>query len=270
MSAPLSRPALRTGFAPRDMEPLYPELWDGCQLAWCPALGPTGSTLFDFAPRKRHGTGAGLTLDTAWAPRYGYQCLTTDGTDDFVTLSTSITVDEATISVWFALHQKVTWQRIVDGKNDSGFWVGRNGSTDSIGGGFGAQNSPFGVFAAYTLGTFILLTITRSVAGVNTLYINGVAQAGTYTGNTGARTISTVAIGGNQTTSPGNERSNASYAGLMLHSRALKANEIKLMYERGPLSPCMGVRRPRQAVAATGTDTYLIRRRPSGLLTRGL
>jgi len=37
------------GFAPRDGEPLFPELWRGCVGAWNPGLGPSGAVLRDWS-----------------------------------------------------------------------------------------------------------------------------------------------------------------------------------------------------------------------------
>lgn len=43
------------GFAPRDGEPLFPELWKGCVGAWNPGLGPTGNVLRDWSGKSQHG-----------------------------------------------------------------------------------------------------------------------------------------------------------------------------------------------------------------------
>lgn len=51
------------GFAPRDGQPLYPELWKGCVGAWNPGLGVTGLTLRDQSGFGRHGT---LTNGPTW------------------------------------------------------------------------------------------------------------------------------------------------------------------------------------------------------------
>jgi len=51
------------GFAPRDGQPLYPELWRGCVGAWAPCLGPTGLTLRDWSGFSRNAT---LSTSTVW------------------------------------------------------------------------------------------------------------------------------------------------------------------------------------------------------------
>lgn len=65
------------GFAPRDGQPLYPELWRGCVGAWAPCLGPSGLTLRDWSGYANHGT---LTNGPSWGPSF----LSFDGTNDSV------------------------------------------------------------------------------------------------------------------------------------------------------------------------------------------
>jgi len=72
------------GFAPRDGQPLYPELWRGCVCSWAPCLGPTGLTLRDWSGRGNHGT---LTNGPTWSTSSGNYNLEFDGTDDVVTSS---------------------------------------------------------------------------------------------------------------------------------------------------------------------------------------
>lgn len=67
------------GFAPRDGQPLYPELWRGCVGAWAPCLGPTGLTLRDCSGFGNHGT---LTNGPIFRPTSGLQSLAFDGSND--------------------------------------------------------------------------------------------------------------------------------------------------------------------------------------------
>jgi len=72
------------GFAPRDGQPLYPELWRGCVGAWAPCLGPTGLTLRDWSGFGNHGT---LTNGPTWVSSAGRISLGFDGVDDHVAVS---------------------------------------------------------------------------------------------------------------------------------------------------------------------------------------
>ena len=67
------------GFAPRDGQPLYPELWRGCVGAWAPCLGPTGLTLLDWSGRGNHGT-ASTTAAAIWQANQGKYAARSDAT----------------------------------------------------------------------------------------------------------------------------------------------------------------------------------------------
>ena len=75
------------GFAPRDGQPLYPELWNGCVGAWAPSLGASGGRLFDWAASKNHGTLTNMDLSARWGMIAGKRGLNFDGTDDYVSIS---------------------------------------------------------------------------------------------------------------------------------------------------------------------------------------
>ena len=66
------------GFAPRDGQPLYPELWRGCVGAWCPSLGPTGLTLRDWSGFGNHGTLTNMDPGTDWVLSGGRYALDFD------------------------------------------------------------------------------------------------------------------------------------------------------------------------------------------------
>jgi len=72
------------GFAPRDGEPLFPELWRGCVGAWNPGLGPSGLRLYDWSGRGNHGTLTNMPAGTAWAATSGRHSLAFDGTNDYL------------------------------------------------------------------------------------------------------------------------------------------------------------------------------------------
>lgn len=72
------------GFAPRDGQPLYPELWRGCVGAWAPCLGPTGLTLRDWSGFGHHGTLTNMDTATDWASSSGRYAVDLDGSNDFI------------------------------------------------------------------------------------------------------------------------------------------------------------------------------------------
>ena len=88
------------GFAPRDGQPLYPELWTGCVGAWNPGLGVTGLTLRDQSGFQNNGV---LTNGPTWAASQGKYALSFDGVDDYVVSESNCNISGASaraISVW--------------------------------------------------------------------------------------------------------------------------------------------------------------------------
>jgi len=72
------------GFAPRDFAPAHPELLEGCVASWSPHLGPSGSSLFDWSGRKRHGELTGFTLSSAWVVAEKQHSLSFAGGSEYV------------------------------------------------------------------------------------------------------------------------------------------------------------------------------------------
>jgi len=89
------------GFAPRDGQPLYPELWRGCVGAWAPCLGPTGLTLRDWSSRKNNGALSGMT-SSAWVPHTGRYALSFAGagSGNRVVYANLVTAVPYTFSIW--------------------------------------------------------------------------------------------------------------------------------------------------------------------------
>jgi hypothetical protein len=72
------RPSFANGFAPRDGQAIWPELWRGCVGAWNPGLGPTGLRLYDWSPYKNHGTLTNMAANIAWSRIAGHHALDFD------------------------------------------------------------------------------------------------------------------------------------------------------------------------------------------------
>lgn len=73
-------PSYQSGYAPRDYEPAYPSLWQGCVAAYAPLLGPTGLVLRD-AVGKNDGV---LTNGPTWDISGGRYALGFDGSNDLI------------------------------------------------------------------------------------------------------------------------------------------------------------------------------------------
>ena len=90
------------GFAPRDGQPLYPELWKGCVGAWAPCLGPTGLTLRDWGGTNYHGD---LINGPLWTPRDGRYSVELDGSNDRVEITNPqrLRNQDFSLSLWVRL-----------------------------------------------------------------------------------------------------------------------------------------------------------------------
>lgn len=101
------QPSYQQGFAPRDYEPLYPELWRGCVGAWAPCLGATGTVLRDHSGYGNHGTLTNFALSgttSNWVPSGGKIALNCDGVNDHIIGSDTqnLRIPYGTITGWFS------------------------------------------------------------------------------------------------------------------------------------------------------------------------
>jgi hypothetical protein len=236
------------GFAPRDGQPLYPQLWRGCVGAWNPGLGPTGLTLLDMSGNGRHAAITNATPSTIWTTDAGKYCLDGDGTDDHVSTSFSPQFGSQpfAMSVW------------VNGENASRFGsifttrkTGFNPITENVWaithGNFftGAASQLLGFGVLQTISSYRSYVTTVNVfdslwhhIGVNwtgstaEIYVDGVALATTLTsaGSTpSANTSGNIGfLGANDgVTALADKVDDA-----RLYSRLLRTNEFKLLASR--------------------------------------
>lgn len=236
------------GFAPRDFRPAYPELWRGCVGAWCPSLGPTGSTLLDWSGRKNHGVLTNLTLATAWAMNQGNSLLINVGsTRDCVNFgNVGYIANDMTVAAW-----------VYKNSNTSGFtniWtVNRWNTTGSAGtnefslchgnANTGTDNKPlFGIevgTTAYNIAAASALSLFQwyHLCGVRRgsqieIWVNGNLD-GTTTGvSTSAITNRSRNLKLGDSDIASDLATNAYFDDLCLYDRALDAKEIKLRASR--------------------------------------
>lgn len=154
------------GFAPRDAEPEFPQLWRGCVGAWCPSLGPTGATLRDWSGRANHAT---LTNEpgTDWviAPdgKLGGAWALDFATDDLASVSGVPNTDaEATWCGWM-YHRQIKNQWLINRDVSAG--------DREMLLGFVEVGGPAARFYAFTTLSGGLIEIVHStVASINTWY----------------------------------------------------------------------------------------------------
>lgn len=139
------------GFAPRDFEPRYPELWEGCVGAWAMNLGPTGDTIKDWSGRGQHSALTNMAPGSDWIISGGHYALDFDGTND--------RADGGTLAPVVASTQVFTLS----------FWVYDNSAaTNTVFIGFGnsGNSNPLIYLQKVTNGIAFGSTTWRNTAGV--------------------------------------------------------------------------------------------------------
>lgn len=96
----MARGSYHNGFAPRDGQSRFPELWRGCIGAWAPCLGPSGLVLRDWSGFGRHGTLTTMDAASDWVIDSGRYALDFDGTNDTVDCGSGFSGANVSVSLW--------------------------------------------------------------------------------------------------------------------------------------------------------------------------
>lgn len=253
------------GFAPRDGQPLYPELWRDCVGAWAPCLGPTGLSLRDWSGRARHGVFSGMIADTAWITSAGRHCLQFGNltTQNVSVDSTSWSTVSGTLCCWVqkttataANNDYIFWSKVTSGTNriyiEIETYDGLNGvgTNPQITAAFGASvvgnvvSNP----SATSLNSWTHVGLSWSNGTPMRLWINGRNTASTAN-NYAAQSETTTEILGNY--SGGTVSFGGNVDDTRRYNRALSGNEIRtLASRRGIAYELAPRRRSRELVAA--------------------
>jgi len=236
------------GFAPRDGQPLYPELWRGCVGAWNPGLGPSGLSLRDWSGYGNHGTLTNMDAASDWVASGGRYALDFDGTDDRIPLATN-TAGAVTISLW-------VYARNINNGNGE-YYISRWGNNDIYIGSFannwiarvgnGASGQSSLAQSAATANRWTHLAARRDASTLG-LFVDGKLT----------NEVSAVGFQG-ANTSPLNLCSLTGIAffascqldGIAIYSRALANNEIAMLATRRGVAYELAPRR-RSSVAVAG------------------
>ena len=232
------------GFAPRDGQPLYPELWRGCVGAWAPCLGPTGLMLRDWSGFANHGTLTNMDSATDWIVSGGRYALDVDGTNDHVPVSNKdrcYPLGNFTYSLWLNAR--------------SGIYVLSDYNSSALQSGIAISISGMRVTAFWENGGFPqCVSTTTLVSGrwyhvgftwdgtIRSLYINGVLEAT----NTTAQSRPSSAPGKLTIGRAGDADglyASAQVADLMVWSRCLPQGQISLLSRRSGIAYELAQRR---------------------------
>lgn len=249
------------GFAPRDGRPLYPELWRGCMFAAAPCLGPTGLTLRDWSGRRNHGTLTNMDAGTDWVASQGRYALDFDGSNDYVSLATNITVYPFSVSVWWYPTDMTVFSTIFAISAATGadrrWTMEMRNNTESNFLALTAQSAPTysqtNSTASCVVNTWQHCVAVFTSATSRTIYLRG-GNSATGATNVTPAGIDTTAIGRlvNGTGPSGVNYAKGQIDDVMLFDRSLPANEIRLLSSRRGIAYELAPRR-RSSVQVTAS-----------------
>lgn len=199
MSAIVLPSSLQSGFAcPWGRTPWlqYPQLWEGCVGAWCPSLGATGGTLWDWSGYCNHGTLTNMDPASDWVVSGGQRALDFDGTNDYVDIGDRqlfTATSDFTLCAWVKwdgttgnnpiLNKAGTngnreWQLTIDTSqaNDLGFLIGNTSGSWStlhrVGSTWGGANEWHHIVGRLS-GSNVEIFIDGEPAGSSSTYSGG-------------------------------------------------------------------------------------------------
>jgi hypothetical protein len=218
----------QNGFAPRDGQPLYPELWRGCVVAWNPGLGPSGLTLRDWSGYGNHGTLTNMVAGDDWVASFGRYTLDLDGGGNRVSVTSSAAfahgTEDFSYAIWMYPREIASNNRLfsfTDDKLNVDLGIFGSGSISYYNGAVSTASST-GVVAA---NQWQHVTMMR-IAGVVRVFINA-TEVITH--------ANVVSVSGSRTFHLGGFPSQ-NFKGLlattMIYTRSMSLNEIRLLASR--------------------------------------
>lgn len=242
------------GFAPRDGQPLYPELRRGCIGAWAPCLGPTGLTLRDWSGRANHGTLTNMDPSLRWGPSGGKYALGFDGGNDSVDIIKSIVPTGSTsktVCLWFKSDTTISTRQWL-------FYAGSETAYGRFAVEIESSKLNFNYFSQSAVHSTTLVAsrwyhaaVVYTAASTSvTVYLDAVPQTSVISGvvalNTGTTTTTRFGVF-NSGTLP----FNGAIAELQIFDRVLHANEVaKLASKIGVMHEMVTRRKTSTQVAA--------------------
>lgn len=217
------------GFAPRDGQPLYPELWRGCVSAWAPCLGPTGLTLRDWSGFGRHGAFTNM-LATDWTVSGGRYALSTNlaASNQCVTVAGGGTsTPENTLAMWLRLTAYNSFGNIpFNSGTGTSYYFQIMASGTSV-----STDSPSFTIPSttWTDGTWRHVAFTVDNAGTK-LYINGIQAGSSASKIPGSVDASQILIGKYYAGTSWSHKGQVD--DIRTYRRALSAKEIALLASR--------------------------------------
>lgn len=187
----------------------------------------TGTSITDLSGIGNTGT---LINGPAFSSSNG-GVISFDGTNDYLDVpSISSITGDFTVGIWFYTTSvsDIYYRRLIDFNYVTGFWLGRNASTNSWGGGILEGNAPYGIYLPFTNGEWHYLVSIRS-GSTHILYGDGITSTTSNTVSTGNLTsVNNLRIasefGGT------NQFFNGNIAQVQIYNRALTSQEVLQNY----------------------------------------
>lgn len=252
------------GFAPRDGQPLFPELQRGCVFAAAPCLGPTGLTLRDWSGYGNHGVLTNMTADSDWVAGNGRYALDFDGANDYVVVPASSLFATSggtnwSVAGWAFIRSASGVQTVVC--RGQQFITSRdyilyyNGGANAR---FELQNSNGVAFPTITSGTGTVLQNTWyhiagtcDGAGNAVLYLNGIAKStGSFSTSVPTNNNRNVTFGVAFDSPTAQYYANALLDDLRVYNRVLTANEVQILARRRGIAYELAPRRRASVIAS--------------------
>jgi hypothetical protein len=186
-----------------------------------------GNTIYDLSGFGNTGT---LTNGPTFSGLNGGS-IVFDGIEEYIDVSSISSISgDFTVGIWFytTATSDIYYRRIVDFDYVTGFWLGRNGNTNSWGGGILEGNAPYGIYLPFTNGQWHYLVSIRN-GSTHTLYGDGITSTTSNTVSTGNLSSTTKLLIARE---PGgaNQFFNGRIAQVQIYNRALTQQEVLQNY----------------------------------------
>lgn len=241
------------GFAPRDGQPLYPELWEGCVGAWAPCLGPTGLTLRDWSRFGNHGELTGMVPSEDWVASSARYALDVNGLNNYIAISNAGSQKgHLTAAAWVSARSTGSISKILANElsNRQDFQIEFARTSRRISIIWGSQLIGTGTVDLPTsVWTHVAITRSGSTgAWAWGIYVNGVAQSSGTTIHNPNGTSANLAIGRNGDVN--NSYFNGQIDDVRLYQRPMSDTELRLLASRRGIAYELAPRRRASLVAA--------------------
>ena len=226
-------PSYQAGFyAPeRGGRAAYPQLWRGCVGAWNPGLGPSGAVLRDWGGRKNHST---LTNGPVWSTSTGQQAIQFDGVNDHISVGLIGIGAVNTRSLWFRSSNTSRNGYMMD-MGGNNYWIQHNLNRVTVGAG---NTSYFASNQTISNDRWYHASAVMDAGSRLALYIDGILDKSQIVtpGTPGILSIGRFSL-----------NSSFNFFGdmtdIVIHNRALSANEISLLARRPGIAYELAARR---------------------------